>query len=146
MFSRNRLLQWEPIQTLEPIGTGSSNLGTLESEPIQTWEAIRTGSRNPVPSPNRPGSPRTHRNYIVQTPHSIPLWKISVGGIPNSKEVCMCKVNKLITTLFLLKHCGKVQQYVCKVQQVHVQRPNVHFASTKVHVQNPKVYLQSTKL
>ena len=70
---------------------------------------------------------------------------INVGGIPNSKEVCICKVFESITTFSLLKHCGKVQKYICKVQQVYFQRPKVHFESTKVYVQSTKLYFQFTK-
>ena len=33
--------------------------------------------------------------------------EISVGGIPNSKEVCICKVDNLIATFSLLEHCGQ---------------------------------------
>ena len=72
--------------------------------------------------------------------------EISVGGIPNSKEVCICKVHNLIATFSLLEHCGKVQKYICKVRQVYFQRPKLHFESTKVYVQSTKVYFQSTKL
>ena len=73
---------------------------------------------------------------------SISINKRSVGGIPNSKEVCICKVYTLITTFSLPKHCGKVQKYTCKVQQVYFQCPKVHFESTKIYLQSTKCYFQ----
>ena len=55
------------------------------------------------------------------------LEKISVGGIPNSKEVCVYKMDINYHLFFALavwifnatwsKHCGKVRKYTCKVQK-----------------------------
>ena len=66
------------------------------------------------------------------------LNKICVGGIPNSKEACICKVSKSITTFSSLKHCGKIQSIFAKNNKYTFQRPKVHFESTKVYVQSTK--------
>jgi len=37
-------------------------------------------------------------------------YKTSVGGIPNSKEVCICEIRHNYH-LFFANHCGKIQEY-----------------------------------
>ena len=64
---------------------------------------------------------------------------------PTARRFAFVKYHKLITTFSLLKHCGKIQKYICKEQQVYFQRPKVHFESTKVYVQSTKVYCSKYK-
>ena len=163
---------WGTLVTFTALSTKLMLVGVLPSVELERVKTARYvdlsyGSRTPV-GENPPLYPpnlnkhtrqkweKTHTNKkggseswggscsFVDCPFFL-AKKISVGGIPNSKEVCICKVYKLITTFSLLKHCGKVPKYICKVQQVYFQRPKVHFESRKVYVQSTKVYFQSTK-
>ena len=62
--------------------------------------------------------------------------KTSVGGIPNSKEVCICKVYKLITTLKnpRVKKTDFFLLETCFVFRIHFF---LHFlASTNLRIEN----------
>ena len=90
---------------------------------------------------------------------------MSVGGIPNSKEVWICKVDINYRFFFVqalwqsTKYTCKVQKYTFNVQKrtfkvqkytfnVHLyfQRTKIYLQSTKVYFRSTKIYLQSTKV
>ena len=64
--------------------------------------------------------------------------KIGVGGIPNSKEVCTCKLAINYHLFFA--------QAVWQSTKVYFQHTKVYFQRTKVYFCNLKVYFRSTKL
>ena len=70
--------------------------------------------------------------------------EISVGGIPNSKEVCICKVD-INYHLFFAQALWQSTKVYLQSTEVYVQRPKVHFQSTNVNFQSRKAYFQFTK-
>ena len=73
--------------------------------------------------------------------------EISVGGIPNSKEVCMFfALAVLIFNATWSKHCGKVQKYTFKVKKYTFKVPKCTFKIIKGYFQSAKGYFQSTKV
>ena len=99
----------------------------FQAQLVQTWELQLVH--------DEPASSLPMESWHVMSAWDEKRGKIGLGGIPNSKEVCTCKLAINYHLFFA--------QAVWQSTKVYFQRTNVYFCNLKVYFRSTKLYILS---